>query len=71
VQPFQLTLYVEGYFTNVWDASCFVALTEKNLEFATARARISTTRVLRIRRRGHVRDQRPAVFGFGLSAGFR
>jgi glutathione S-transferase len=38
VQPFQLTLYVEGYFTNVWDASCFVALTEKNLEFATARA---------------------------------
>lgn len=34
----QLTLYVEGYFTNVWDASCFVALTEKNLEFTTARA---------------------------------
>ena len=33
-----LTLYVEGYFTNVWDASCFVALTEKQLEFATARA---------------------------------
>lgn len=33
-----LTLYVEGYFTNVWDASCFVALTEKRLEFATARA---------------------------------
>src|SRR3569623_1327655 len=33
-----LTLYVEGYFTNVWDASCYVALTEKQLEFATARA---------------------------------
>ncbi|HSN28714.1 MAG TPA: glutathione transferase [Kofleriaceae bacterium] len=33
-----LTLYVEGYFTNVWDASCIVALTEKQLEFATARA---------------------------------
>ena len=33
----QLTLYVEGYFTNVWDASCFVALTEKQLEFTTAR----------------------------------
>jgi len=34
----QLTLYVEGYFTNTWDASCFVALTEKQLEFTTARA---------------------------------
>jgi glutathione S-transferase len=33
-----LTLYVEGYFTNVWDASCLVALTEKKLEFTTARA---------------------------------
>ncbi len=33
-----LTLYVEGYFTNVWDASCIVTLTEKQLEFATARA---------------------------------
>jgi len=38
VQPRQLTLYVEGYFTNVWDASCFVALTEKQLEFMAARA---------------------------------
>lgn len=34
----QLTLYVDGYFTNVWDATCFVALTEKQLEFSTARA---------------------------------
>src|SRR3569623_921276 len=33
-----LTLYVEGYFTNVTDASCYVALTEKQLQFATARA---------------------------------
>lgn len=33
-----LTLYLEGYFTNVWDASCLVALTEKRLEFTTARA---------------------------------
>ena len=33
-----LTLYVDGYFTNVWDASCFVALTEKHLDFAIARA---------------------------------
>lgn len=38
MQANQLTLYVEGYFTNVWDASCFVALTEKRLEFTTARA---------------------------------
>jgi glutathione S-transferase len=38
VQAQQLTLYVEGYFTNVWDASCFVALTEKHLDFTTARA---------------------------------
>ena len=38
VQAHPLTLYVEGYFTNVWDASCIVALTEKQLEFATARA---------------------------------
>ena len=34
----QLTLYVDGYFTSVWDATCFVALTEKQLEFSTARA---------------------------------
>lgn len=33
-----LTLYVDGYFTNVWDASVLVVLTEKQLEFATARA---------------------------------
>jgi glutathione S-transferase len=38
VQAHPLTLYVEGYFTNVWDASCVVALVEKQLEFATARA---------------------------------
>ncbi len=34
----QRTLYVHGYFTSVWDAICFVALTEKQLEFTTARA---------------------------------
>jgi glutathione S-transferase len=34
----QLTLYVEGYFTNVWDACCHVALHEKQLEFEVARA---------------------------------
>lgn len=33
-----LTLYVDGYFTNVWDAICMVALTEKQQEFTTARA---------------------------------
>jgi glutathione S-transferase len=33
-----LTLYVEGYFTNVWDATCFVCLTEKQLEFSVSRA---------------------------------
>jgi glutathione S-transferase len=38
VQAQQLTLYVDGYFTSTWDATCFVALTEKQLEFATARA---------------------------------
>jgi len=38
VRPRQLTLYVDGYFTSVWDATCFVALTEKQLEFTTARA---------------------------------
>src|SRR5215471_5925044 len=36
--PRQLTLFVDGYFTSNWDASCFVALTEKGLEFTTARA---------------------------------
>jgi glutathione S-transferase len=34
----QLTLFVDGYFTSTWDATCFVALTEKHLEFTTARA---------------------------------
>lgn len=38
MQAHQLTLYVDGYFTSVWDASCFVTLTEKQLEFTTARA---------------------------------
>jgi glutathione S-transferase len=38
VQARQLTLFVDGYFTSNWDASCFVALTEKQLEFTTARA---------------------------------
>lgn len=38
MQSRQLTLYVDGYFTSVWDAVCFVALTEKQLEFTTARA---------------------------------
>ncbi len=38
MQVEQLTLYVDGYFTSTWDASCFVVLTEKQLEFTTARA---------------------------------
>jgi glutathione S-transferase len=38
VQARQLTLFVDGYFTSTWDATCFVALTEKQVEFATARA---------------------------------
>ena len=38
MQTQQLTLYVDGYYTSNWDASCFVALTEKQLAFHTARA---------------------------------
>jgi glutathione S-transferase len=38
VQTRQLTLFVDGYFTSTWDATCFVALTEKQVEFTTARA---------------------------------
>ena len=38
MQARQLTLFVDGYFTNCWDATCFVALTEKQVEFTTARA---------------------------------
>lgn len=33
-----LTLYVDGYFVNQWDASCVVALEEKQLVYSTARA---------------------------------
>lgn len=33
-----LTLYVDGYFVNQWDASCVVALEEKGLAYSTARA---------------------------------
>ena len=33
-----LTLYVDGYFVNQWDASCVVALEEKQLKYSTARA---------------------------------
>lgn len=38
MQAQQLTLYVDGYFTSTWDATCFVALTEKQLEFTASRA---------------------------------
>jgi glutathione S-transferase len=34
----QLTLYVDGYFVNQFDACCFVALEEKQLPFSTSRA---------------------------------
>jgi glutathione S-transferase len=34
----QLTLYVDGYFVNQWDACCMVALEEKGVPYATARA---------------------------------
>jgi glutathione S-transferase len=33
-----LTLYVDGYFANPYDATCYVALVEKQLEFSIARA---------------------------------
>ena len=33
-----ITLYVDGYFVNQWDASCVVALEEKHLAYSTARA---------------------------------
>jgi glutathione S-transferase len=33
-----ITLYLDGYFVNQWDATCYVALTEKRVPFATARA---------------------------------
>lgn len=32
-----LTLYVDGYFVNQWDASCVVALEEKRLAYSLAR----------------------------------
>jgi glutathione S-transferase len=38
VQTHQLTLFVDGYFASAWDATCFVALTEKQVEFTMARA---------------------------------
>ncbi|CAN5773102.1 glutathione transferase [soil metagenome] len=34
----QLTLFVDGYFANPFDATCFIALTEKQLPFSIARA---------------------------------
>ncbi len=34
----QLTLYVDGYFANPFDATCFITLTEKQLPFSIARA---------------------------------
>lgn len=33
-----ITLYVDGYFVNQWDASCVVALEEKQVGYSTARA---------------------------------
>jgi glutathione S-transferase len=40
VQAQLLTLFVDGYFTSIWDGACFVALTEKKLDFTTSRARL-------------------------------
>ena len=34
----QLTLFVDGYFANPFDATCFITLTEKQLPFSIARA---------------------------------
>lgn len=34
----QLTLYVDGYFVNPFDASCLITLEEKRLPYSTARA---------------------------------
>jgi glutathione S-transferase len=34
----QLTLYVDGYFVSQWDASCMIALDEKQLPYTAARA---------------------------------
>ncbi len=36
----QLTLFVDGYFANPFDATCFITLTEKQLPFSVARARL-------------------------------
>jgi glutathione S-transferase len=36
--PRSITLYLDGYFVNPLDAICLVALTEKGVEFQTARA---------------------------------
>jgi glutathione S-transferase len=33
-----ITLYLDGYFVNQWDATCYIALSEKQLPFSTARA---------------------------------
>lgn len=33
-----VTLFVDGYFVNQWDASCMVALEEKRVAYSTARA---------------------------------
>jgi glutathione S-transferase len=33
-----VTLFVDGYFVNQWDASCMVALEEKHVAYSTARA---------------------------------
>jgi len=33
-----ITLYIDGYFVNQWDASCVVALEEKRIAYSTARA---------------------------------
>jgi glutathione S-transferase len=37
-----ITLYVDGFFVNQFDASCFIALTEKGLEFQIARGLLTT-----------------------------
>jgi hypothetical protein len=46
----QLTLFVDGYFANPFDATCFVALTEKQLPFSVARPLLRDTSRIRARR---------------------
>ena len=60
-----LTLYLDGYFVNQWDATCLVALEEKQLAYSCARALLRDGRDIPAALTGHTNIARVPAFQHG------